>query len=230
MGLFDISEWATYGFNTGTASQEQAEIAVSITENMLEIGLNTALITGTFTDRLTWPGYSWYRGIRPLQLSKDRIISVDTITPYHDIGCAFADIEITVGEGLIKDAASGIIEVRDDCYWCCPCKTCSYGVEAFMVDVTFTYGFGTLLGTSTSWGRIVRFWIAKWAQEVLNAMLGDPSIITMGNIQAWSSMSYSERQGTLNKTPFGDSSLANAMWSQIRGLGIKRAIKFGGRR
>ena len=66
MPLIDPSEYSTYGFQTGTATTLQAQIAVDITENMLEIGLNTALITGTFTDRLTWPGYSWYRGVRPL--------------------------------------------------------------------------------------------------------------------------------------------------------------------
>jgi len=136
-----------------------------------------------------------------------------------------------VGEGLIKDAESGIIEVRDDCAWCCPCATCSYGVEAFMVDITYTYGFGlTALGPTTSWGKIVRFWIAQWAQQVLNAMLGLPSSILLGDIESWSSMSYSETRGALVKTAFGDSPLANAMWQQLRGLNVKRAIKFGGRR
>jgi len=74
----------------------QAQIAVDITEDMFEIEFNTALQTGTMIEeRHTWPGYSLYRGIRPLQLSKDRIISIDAVTPHHDVGCAFADIEVT---------------------------------------------------------------------------------------------------------------------------------------
>lgn len=232
MSLFlcDEEEWAEYGYATGTATLAQAQIAVDITEDMLEIGLNTALMTGTATELHTWPGYSFYRGIRPLQLDKDRIISIDSVAPQHDVGCAFADIEVTVGEGLIKDAESGIIEVRDDCYWCCPCATCSYGVEAFQVEITYTYGFGSLLDADTGWGKIVRFWIAQWAQQVLNAMLGLPSSILLGDVKSWSSMSYSETRGTLVKTAFGDSALANAMWDQLRGLNTKRAIKFGGRR
>ena len=230
MALFDISEWEGYGYMTGTATQEQAEVAVHITENMLEIGLNTSLTTAVTEERHTWPGGSLYRGIRPLQLDKDRIISIDTVTPHHDVGCALANIQTTVGEGLIKDAASGIIEIRDDCSWCCPCNTCTYGVEAFMVDITYTYGFGSLLDADTSWGKIIRFWIAQWAQQVLNAMLGLPSMILLGDIKSWSSMSYSETRGSLFKTAFGDSALANAMWQQLRGLNVKRAIKFGGRR
>lgn len=230
MSLFIESEWALYGFMTGTATQEQAEIAVQITEDMFEIGLNTALMTGTATELHTWPGYSLYRGLRPLQMDKDRIISIDSVAPQHDVGCAFADIEVTIGEGLIKHAESGIIEIRDDCYWCCPCKTCSYGVEAFQVEITYTYGFGSLLDADTSWGKIIRFWIAKWAHEMLNSMLGLPSVVAEGDVEAWSSMSYSERRGSLAMTPFGDSKLANAMWSQLRGLSVKRAIKFGGRR
>jgi len=230
MPLFIESEWASYGYITGTATQAQAENAVDITENMMELGLNTALQTGTATEMHTWPGGSLYRGIRPLQLDKDRIISVDAIAPQHDIGCEFADIEVTVGEGLIKHAESGIIEIRDDCGWCCPCNTCGYGVVAFQVEIDYTYGFGlTALGPTTSWGKMVRFWIAQWAQQVLNAILGLPSMILLGDIEAWSSMTYSERRG-LSITPFGDSPLANAMWSQLRGLNVKRAIKFGGRR
>lgn len=230
MSLFIESEWASYGFLTGTATLVQSQIAVDITEDMLEIGLNTSLTTAVTEERHTWPGGSLYRGIRPLQLDKDRIISIDDVAPQHDVGCAFTDIQVTVGEGLIKDAASGIIEVRDDCYWCCPCNTCTYGIEAFMVDITYTYGFGTLLDADTSWGKIIRFWIARWAQEVLNAMLGLPSMILLGDIKSWSSMSYSETRGSLFKTAFGDSALANAMWQQLRGLSVKRAIKFGGRR
>jgi len=230
MSLFLEAEWASYGYLTGTATETQAQIAVDITEDMLEIGLNTSLTSAVIEERHTWPGYSFYRGIRPLQLGKDRIISIDAVVPQHDVGCAFADIEVTVGEGLIKDAESGIIEVRDDCYWCCPCVTCTYGVEAFQVEITYTYGFGSLLDADTSWGKIVRFWIAQWAQQVLNAMLGLPSSILLGDIEAWSSMTYSERRGSLSVTPFGDSALANAMWQQLKGLNVKRAIKFGGRR
>jgi len=230
MALFIESEYVTYGFLTGTATALQAQIAVDITEDMFEIGLNTSLTSAVIEERHTWPGYSLYRGIRPLQLDKDRIISVDTVAPQHDVGCAFADIEVTVGEGLIKHAGSGIIEIRDDCSWCCPCGTCTYGTEAFMVDITYTYGFGSLLDADTSWGRIVRFWVAQWAQQVLNAMLGLPSSILLGDVEAWSSMTYSERRGNLTKTAFGDSPLANAMWQQLKGLNVKRAIKFGGRR
>lgn len=231
MSLVDPAEWPTYGGATGTATAEQIQIAIDITENMLELGLNTSLQTGTMTERYTWPGFSYYRfGPRPLQLNKDRLISISSVAPVHDLGCEFADVETTVGEHYIKDADSGIIEVRDDCYWCCPCSTCTYGREAFVVDVTYIYGFGTQLAADTSWGRIMRFWIVKWAEQVLNSMLGLPSIITEADIEAWSSMSYSERRGSLKVTPFGDSKLANAMWQQLQGLNIKRAIKFGGRR
>jgi len=230
VSLFDSSEWLTYGFNMGGATALQAQTAVDITENMMEIGLNTALMTGTATELHTWPGGSLYRGIRPLQLDKDRILDITDVTPHHDVGCAFTDIQTTAGEWILKDAASGIIEIRDDCSWCCPCTTCTYGIEAFMVDITYTYGFGSLLDADTSWGKIIRFWIAQWAQQVLNAMLGLPSSILLGDIKSWSSMSYSETRGTLFKTAFGDSALANAMWTQLRGLNVKRAIKFGGRR
>jgi len=230
MSLFIEAEWALYGFLTGTATLVQSQIAVEITEDMLEIGFNTSLTSAVTEERHTWPGGSLYRGIRPLQLDKDRVIGIDSVIPHHDIGCEFADIQTTVGEWILKHAESGIIEIRDDCSWCCPCATCTYGIEAFVVDITYTYGFGSLLDADASWGKIVRFWIAQWAQQILNAMLGLPSMILLGDIKSWSSMSYSETRGTLFKTAFGDSPLANAMWQQLRGLSIKRAIKFGGRR
>lgn len=231
MSLVQPEQWPTYGGSTGTASLTQVQIAIDIAENMMELGLNTALQTGTVIERHTWPGFSYYRaGPRPLQLKKDRVISISSVAPVHDIGCQFADVETTEGEYYLKDPDSGIVEIRDDCYWCCPCSTCTYGREAFAVDVTYTYGFGTQLDADTSWGRIMHFWIIKWAQEILNSMLGLPSAIAEGDVEAWSSMSYSERRGNLTMTPFGDSKLANAMWQQLQGLNIKRAIKFGGRR
>lgn len=100
-----------------------------------------------------------------------------------------------------------------------------------MVDVSGTYGFtDAQLAFDTSDGRTMRFWVGQWSQEVFNSLKGDPSVITSAGIIQWSSMNYSERIAIVKDTMFGTTPLANAMASGLRRLGIKRAIKFGGRR
>jgi hypothetical protein len=237
--ILDESEYATYGLSTGSSQSalisSQAEIAVSITEDSIEDFLNTALCPTQFTERFTWPGpQMWRQGPRPLQVSKDRIISIDLITTYHEKDKCDCETESYTGCHYIKDAASGIIEVNDDCWagtGCECCCTCSPG--AFMVDVSGTYGFTDAeLAADTSDGRTVRFWIARWAQEVFDAMQGNPSSVTASGVIQWSSMNYSERLAVevVKDTMFGSSPLANSMATSLRRLSTKRAIKFGGRR
>lgn len=231
------SEYNTYGFTTGTAQStlltNQATIAVSIAEDSIEAFLNTALCPTGFTERFTWPGYQiWRRGPRPLQLSKDRIINVASVTTYHEDDKCDCETTTYTGCHYIKDADSGIIEIYDDCWSvdCAACCACA-GEEAFMTDISGTYGFtDAQMAADTSDGRTVRFWVAQWAQEVFNAMIGDPSAVTSSGIIQWSSMNYSERLALVKDTMFGNTPLANAMASGLRRLGIKRAIRFGGRR
>ena len=231
-------EYTTYGFVTGTSQSalltSQATIAVSITEDAFEGFLNTALCPSEFTERFTWPGWNiWRQGEHPIQLSKDRIISVDTITTYHEENKCDCETNTYTGCSYIKDANSGIIEVHDQC-WAADCGGCGCSCSrAFMTDITYTYGFTVAqLADDTSDGRTVRFWVAQWAQQVFDAMQGDPSYITASGVIQWSSMNYSERLAVevVKNTMFGSSSLANAMAAGLRRLNIKRAIQFGGRR
>jgi len=100
-----------------------------------------------------------------------------------------------------------------------------------MVDVTGTYGYtDAQLAADTSDGRTVRFWIAQWAQEIFDALQGEPSAVTTSGIIAWSSMNYSERLAIVKDTMFGSTPKANAMAAGLRRLSRKRAVKFGGRR
>lgn len=232
------AEYATYGFDTGSSQSTllstQAEIAVSITEDSIAPFLNTALCPTAFTERHTWPGYQiWRGGPRPIHLEKNRIISIASITTYHEEDKCDCEAETYTGCHYIKEADTGIIEVNDDCWAtdCCRgCCTCCGG-EAFMFDVSGTYGFtDAQLAADTSDGRTIRFWIAKWAQEVFESLKGNPSAITTTGIIQWASMNYSERKALVAQTMFGDSELANAMANGLRRLKMKRAIKFGGRR
>jgi hypothetical protein len=233
-GILDSSEWSTYGLTTGTATSTQVDIAASIAEDAIEAFLNTALCPTEATEKHTWPGPQlWRQGPRPLQLTKDRIISVDTVTTIHEEDKCDCETETYTGCSYIKDADTGIIEVVDDCWagCCAECCTCSEG--AFQVEVTYTYGFtAAQMGSDTSDGRTVRFWIAQWTEEILDAMLGNPSAVTAAGVIQWSSMNYSERLAVevVKDTMFGTSSKANAMASSLRRLGKKRAVKFGGRR
>lgn len=239
--LLAESQYETYGFDTGTSQStllsSQAEIAVSIAEDAIADFLNTALCPTQFTERFTWPGYQlWRQGPRTLQMSKDRIISIDLVTTYHEEDKCDCDTETYTGCHYIKDADTGIIEVNDDCWTadcCADCCNCGNGSGAFMVDISGTYGFtDAQLASDTSDGRTLRFWIAQWAQQVFDAMGGSPSAITASGVIQWSSMNYSERLAieVVKDTMFGTSSLANAMAAGLRRLGKKRAIKFGGRR
>jgi len=233
--ILDTSEYITYGFVTGTSQSTllttQAAIALTITEDAMQGLLGTALCPTEETERFTWPGYQiWRAGEHPIQLSKDRIISVDTVTTYHEDGC---DCETTTYTGCsyIKDADAGIIEIRDDC-WADDCAGCHCGCSgAFMTDITYTHGFTAAeMASTTSDGRTIRFWIAQWAQEVFNALQGLPSAVTTTGVLAWASMNYSERKAVVKDTMLGSSELANAMVKGLRRLNVKRAIKFGGRR
>lgn len=230
-GILATSEYVTYGFITGSASSTQADIAVTIAEDAISAFLNTALCPTSITERHTWPGYQlWRGGPQPLQLTKDRIITVDLVTTIHEDDKCGCETSSYAGCHYIKDANTGIIEVNDDC-WAGACERCSCSEGAFMVDVTYTYGFtAAQMASTTSDGRTVRFFTALWAQEVFNALQGNPSAITTSGVIQWASMNYSERLGTLQNTMFGNTSLANVMASGLRRLGIKRAIQFGGRR
>lgn len=230
------SEYNTYGFVTGTTQStlltNQATIAVSIAEDSIEAFLNTALCPTELEERFTWPGYQiWRRGPRPLQLSKNRIITVDLVTTYHEEDKCNCTTNTYTGCSWVKEADSSIIEIVDDC-WTVDCCACSCACEeAFMTDITYTYGFtAAQLAADTSDGRTVRLWVARWAQEVFNAMIGDPSAVISSGIIQWSSMNYSERLALVKDTIFGNTPLANAMAAGLRRLRIKRAIKFGGRR
>jgi len=237
--ILEVDEYLTYGYDTGTTQSallaSQAEIAVSITEDAMEAFLNTALCPTGFTERHTWPGYQlWRQGTRTVHLEKNRIINIASITTYHEVDKCECDTNTYTGCHYIKEADTGIIEVYDDCWTsgdCCQgCCTCAPG-EAFMFDVSGTYGFtDAQLASDTSDGRTVRFWIAKWAQEVFDALQGNPSAVTATGVIQWASMNYSERKALVAQTMFGSSELANAMASGLRRLKMKRAIKFGGRR
>ena len=235
-GLLTEELYATYGFDTGTSQStlltSQAEIAVSITEDAIEGYLGTALCPTAFTERHTWPGYQiWRQGPRPLQLSHDRIINIASITTYHEEDKCDCDTNTYTGCHWIKDADTGIIEVVDDC-WTADCAACCCTCEeAFMTDVSGTYGYtDAQLAADTSDGRTVRFWIAQWAQEVFDALQGNPSSIISAGVIQWSSMNYSERLSVVKDTVFGSSSKAQAMAAGLRRLSRKRAVKFGGRR
>jgi hypothetical protein len=235
--LLTESEYLTYGFDTGSSQSvllsSQAEIAVSIAEDSIAAFLNTALCPTSETVRFTWPGYQlWRQGPRPLQWPKDRLISIDLVTTIHEEDKCDCETESYTGCHYIKDADTGIFEVNDDC-WADGCECCTCSDEAFMVDVSGTYGFtDAQLAANTSDGRTVRLWTALWAQEVFNAMQGNPSYLTASGVIQWSSMNYSERLAVevVKDTMFGSSALANAMAASLRRLGKKRAIKFGGRR
>lgn len=233
--ILKTSEYATYGFDTGSSQSAllstQAEIAVSITEDSIEAFLNTALCPTGFTELFTWPGYQlWRRGPHPIQVKHDRIISIDLVTTIHEDDKCGCETSSYTGCHYIKDADTGIIEVLDDC-WAGSCECCTCSGEAFQVEVSGTYGFtDAQLASDTSDGRTVRFFTALWAQEVFNALQGNPSAITSSGVIQWASMNYSERLGALQNTMFGNTSLANVMASGLRRLGIKRAIQFGGRR
>jgi len=234
--ILEESEYNTYGLDTGTSQSallsSQAEIAVSITEDSIEAFLNTALCPTGFTERHTWPGYQiWRQGPRPLHLSKDRIIDIASITPYHEEDKCDCETETYTGCHHIKEADMGIIEVYDECWATCCADCCTCAGEAFMLDVSGTYGFtDAQLASDTSDGRTVRFWIARWAQEVFNALQGEPSAITTAGVIQWASMNYSERLALAKDTMFGNTPLANAMAAGLRRLGKKRVVKFGGRR
>lgn len=233
--ILKTSEYATYGFDTGSSQSvllsSQVEIAVSITEDSIEAFLNTALCPTQFTELFTWPGYQlWRRGPKPLQVSKDRIISIDLITTIHEVDKCDCETQSYTGCYYEKDFDTGIIEVNDDC-WAGACECCTCSGEAFQVEVSGTYGFtDAQLASDTSDGRTVRFWISQWAQEVFETLQGNPSAITSSGVIQWASMNYSERLATLQNTMFGNTTLANAMASGLRRLGKKRAIQFGGRR
>lgn len=230
-GILATSEYVTYNLVTGTATSAQVDIAVTIAEDAIAAFLGTALCPTQIIERHTWPGLQlWRRGPRPLQLTKDRIISVDLVTTIHEDDKCDCETSSYTGCHYIKDADSGIIEVNDDC-WAGACECCSCSEEAFMVDITYTYGFtAAQMASTTSDGRTVRFWIAIWAAEILNALMGLPSAITTSGVIQWASMNYSERLASVTNTIFGSSPLANAMVLSLRRLNIKRAIKFGGRR
>jgi hypothetical protein len=229
------SEYATYGFGTGSSQSallsSQAEIAISIAEDAIAAFLNTALCPTQFTERFTWPGYQiWRQGPHPIQVSKDRIISIDLVTTYHEDDKCDCETTSYTGCHYIKEANTGIVEVYDDCWaGACECCTCSEG--AFMVDISGTYGFtDAQLAADTSDGRTVRFWTALWAQEVFDTLQGNPSAIISSGVISWSSMNYSERLAIVKDTMFGTTPLANAMANGLRRLQTKRAVKFGGRR
>jgi len=232
-GILAPEDYVAYGYVTGTATATQADIAITIAEDAIAAFLNTALCPTQITEpeRHTWPGYQlWRRGPMPLQLQKDRIITVDLVTTIHEDDKCGCETSSYTGCHYIKDAATGIIEVNDDC-WAGACECCTCSEEAFMVDITYTYGFtAAQMASTTSDGRTVRFWIAQWAMEILNALMGLPSAITTSGVIQWASMNYSERLASVTNTIFGSSPLANAMASGLRRLGIKRAIKFGSRR
>jgi len=230
-------EYATYGFDTGSSQStllsSQAEIAISITEDSIEAFLNTALCPTQFTEKFTWPGHQlWRRGPSPLQVSKDRIISIDLVTTIHEDDKCDCDTSSYTGCYYEKDFATGIIEVNDDC-WAGACECCNCSEGAFQVQISGTYGFtDAQLAADTSDGRTIRFWVAQWAQQVFDAMQGYPSYLTASGVIQWSSMNYSERIAVelVKDTMFGSSPLANAMANSLRRLRTKRAIKFGGRR
>lgn len=229
------SEYLTYGFITGSSQSallsSQATIAVSIAEDAIEAFLNTALCPTSETVRYTWPGYQlWRRGPHPLQWPKDRLISIDLVTTIHEDDKCDCDTSSYTGCHYIKDADTGIFEVNDDC-WAGDCECCSCSEEAFMVDVSGTYGFtAAQMLSTTSDGRTVRLGIAMWAQEVFEALQGNPSAITSAGIIQWSSMNYSERLALVTNTVMGNTPKAMAMAALLRRLGKKRAIQFGGRR
>jgi hypothetical protein len=230
------SEYNTYGFDTGSSQSallsSQAEIAVSIAEDSIQAFLNTALCPTSDTVRYTWPGpQGWRQGPHPLQWPKDRLISIDLVTTIHEKDKCDCETESYTGCHYIKEADTGIFEVNDDC-WANSCgECCSCPSDAFMVDVSGTYGFtDAQLAADTSDGRTVRFWVAQWAQEVLDSLQGNPSSLTAAGVIQWSSMNYSERLAVVKETTFGNTPLANAMANGLRRLKIKRAIKFGGRR
>lgn len=229
--LLQPTEYGLYGFDVGIATGTQVEIAMMITEGVMGDFLGTALEPTEETERFTWPGHQiWRQGPRPVQLGKDRIITVDLVTSYHEEDKCDCETETYTGCAHIKDADTGIIEIYDDC-WTGGCECCTCSSQAFMVDITYTYGFTVAqLAAGTYYGRLTRYWIAQWAQEVLNSLLGEHSAVTQAGPSRWASMNYSEQYALVRQTVFGDSSLANVMTKQLRPLNKKRAIKFGGRR
>ena len=230
--LLQPNEYGLYGLDIGHATGTQVEIAMSITEGTMGEFFGTALTPTQATERFTWPGWNiWRQGPRPIQLKHDRIITVDLVTTWHEEDKCDCETNTYTGCAYVKNADAGIIEVYDECWAVDCCACCCTCEEAFMTDITYTYGFtASDLASDTFEGRLIRFWIARWGQEVLDALTGHESAVTQAGPSRWASMNYSEQYALVRQTIFGDSPLANAMTKQLKALNIKRAMKFGGRR
>ena len=204
-----------YGGLTGTSTVPQRQAAYTIAEGLAAEEINTFVgitrVTGT---------YSWPPMGQPLQLEKDRVAGIVSVTAVLDAGCDCAQDAIELsGCAWVKDAAAGIIDVRQ----CgdtlkASCASCySRYSSPYQARVVFEAGLptGTWADPRLLMGLTTAAIIAL--DQMIDPESGEGGAGEPG-VKSFSSLSYSETRvdSSYGMTAFGNSARANLAARMLR--------------
>ncbi len=185
--IVSISDFSTYcGGDVGGYTNAQIQIALDIAEWLAEDFLNTPLTPTQQTEEYPWPF------LKPIQLKKRRVITVDTITALHYLDCD-GTWTTTDENAVIFDALQGIINpIACGAFPCCTAggQWCGCVCPA-RIRVVYTAGYPSGYFTDTKVGATFKFAVSQIAKYILPQ---STSILAEGDktITSWSSMDYSE--------------------------------------
>ena len=187
--IVSVADFTTYcGGDVGSYTSAQITIALGIAEWLAQNFLNTSLTPTQQTEEYPWPF------LKPLQLKKRRILTLDSITALHllDCNCEWTSTDECVGADIIFDALMGIINpIACGAFPCCTSggQWCGCVCPA-RIRVVYTAGFpsGSFTGGVGAVFTMAVCQIAKYILPQITTILAEGD----KTITSWSSMDYSE--------------------------------------
>jgi len=220
-------EAVALGFITGTAAQNLAawEIAWELAESA--IGGATAaanLLTGTdcdVYDRPTgWLDYNETFGY--LMLKRPHLISIQSVVINHDLfDCACGNDDVS-GCAVVYNSRLGIVRL-ESCQSPANCS-CSAGRPG-QVTICASSGLFNTLSDLPQTVKVALALLASWWISLLESGGAEASL---GFIDSWRSMDYSESLKFIETSVLGSSPQAAAAWQLLRRYRVVRAVPIRG--